>query len=104
LKNFYKLELLTFFSRVRDTEGDLLSYDEVVVKFLVPNNASFINYVKLISAIPNNWIFDNDSNSNSYAKDFISFKEQIRQQIFALGKSNKVVYNYLKERNKVFAS
>jgi len=52
--------------QLHDSERDLFFYDEVVVKFdLVCNNASFINYVKLISAIPDSWLFDDDSNPSA---------------------------------------
>ena len=46
--------------------NDFLSYDELAKKHkLVPNNVSFINFIKMKAAIPHSW----ETNSNTYCQE-----------------------------------
>ena len=46
---------------------DLLTYDEAALKFnMNANNTSFIEYIKLISALPDHWENNNDSEAEVF--------------------------------------
>ena len=82
--------MIDFFQLVLP-DGDLFSCDEMVIKFkMTPNNHSFIEYVKLISAIPMIWLKEN--HTLSVASNFNQFKEKILTQIEPLSRSNRTVY------------
>ena len=73
------------------------SYDTLSANFgLTPNDYSFIKHVKMTSAIPLTWQDETQSNQH-----FLLFKEKIIQLITLLGKSNKTVYSFLRNKNKV---
>jgi len=41
-----------------DSNGNFWSYDDIAAAYkLTPNNESFIEYIKLMSAVPENWNF-----------------------------------------------
>ena len=61
---------------------------------MIPNNTSFIKYIKLNSAIPVAWIAT--INRNSYAPFYAvsDFKQAVTQQIAGLGSSSKIAYKF----------
>ena len=63
---------------------------------LTPNNYSFIKHVKTTSAIPLAWQDETQSNQH-----FLLLKEKIVQLVALLGLSNKTVYTFLRNKNKV---
>ena len=73
------------------------SYDTLSADFgLTPNNYSFIKHVKMTSAIPLAWQDATQSNQH-----FLLFKEKIIQLVALLGKSNKTIYTFFRNENKV---
>ena len=61
--------------QLKKINNELFSYDEIAIIFgMTPNNQSFIKYIKLISALPLEWI-NNDYPSNVLYK-FIEFKKK----------------------------
>ena len=68
-------------------------------KCLTPNNQSFVKYIKLISALPLEWI-NNDYPANGLHK-FIAFKKKMLSQIELLGQSKKTAYTFLREKFKI---
>ena len=70
--------------------GNFKSYDEIATEYnLIPNNRSFIEYIKLISVVPHRWqlnsVFDNERNE---------FIENVLQNLQTYGKSTKSFYDY----------
>ena len=59
------------------------------------SNQSFVKYIKLISALPLEWI-NNDYPANGLHK-FIEFKKKMLSQIELLEQSNKTAYTFLKK-------
>jgi len=41
-----------------DSNSNFWSYDDIAAAFLTPNNESFIEHIKLMSAVPGNWNFN----------------------------------------------
>ena len=73
------------------------SCDTLSVHFgRTPKNYSFLKHVKITSAIPLAWQDETQSNQH-----FLLFKEKIIQLITLLGKSNKTVYTFLRNKNKI---
>ena len=90
---------IVHFQHLLNANGDLLSYDEMASAFaLSPNNSSFLKYIKMVAAIPENWL---DENPNLTSTSYVSFKEKSLQKSGFLGKTNKAVYNFLRENNKI---
>ena len=56
------------------------------------NNQSFVKYIKIISALPLEWI-NNDYPATGLHK-FIEFKKTMLSQIELLGQSNKTAYTF----------
>ena len=85
------------FEQLLDSDGNMKSYDTLSVDFgLNPNNYSFITYVKMTSAISLTWQDETQSNQH-----FLLFTEKSIRLITLLGKSNKTVYSFLRNKNKV---
>ena len=79
--------------------GNFKSYDEIATEYdLIPNNRSFIEYIKLISVVPHRWqlnsVFDNQRNE---------FIENVLQNLQTYGKSTKSFYDYFFFKNRIFA-
>ena len=77
--------------QIVDINGNFKSYDEIATECnLIPNNRSFIEYIKLISVVPHRWqlnsVFDNQRNE---------FIENVLQNLQTYGKSTKSFYDYL---------
>ena len=77
--------------QIVDINGNFKSYDEIATEYdLIPNNRSFIEYIKLLSAVPHQWqlnsVFDNQRNE---------FIENVLQNLQTFGKSTKFFYDYL---------
>ena len=68
---------------------------------MIPNNASFIKYIKLVSAIPMAYIITINSNYHKPSYVFSDFKQTVKQQIAALGSLTKTVYKFLRGKVKV---
>ena len=101
LKNFVKLGFLIFFSSL-NSDYELYSYNEVASAFhRIPNNSSFIKYIKLISAIQMTWITTINSNSCESSHAFSDLRQTVKQQIAALGSSSKTAYKFLRDKIKV---
>ena len=66
---------------------------------MTPNNQFFVKYIKLISALPLEWI-NNDYSANELHK-FIEFKKKMLSQMELLGQSNKTAYTFLREKSKI---
>ena len=76
--------------QIVDINGNFKSYDEIATEYdLIPNNRSFIEYIKLISVVPHRWqlnsVFDNQRNE---------FIENVLQNLQTYGKSTKSFYDY----------
>ena len=100
LKNFAKPGFLFF--QLLNTDFELYSYDEVALAFhMIPNNTSFIKYIKLISAIPMAWVTTTNINSHEPSYAFSDFKQTVKQQIAALSSSSKTAYKFLRDKVKV---
>ena len=85
------------FEQLLDSDGNMKSYDTLSVDFgLIPNNYSFKKHVRMTSAIPLAWQDETQSNQH-----FLLFKEKIIQLVSLLGKSNKTVYTFLRNKNNV---
>ena len=103
LKNFAKPGFLIFFSCF-NSDYKLYSYDEVASAFhMIPNNTSFIKYIKRTSAIPMAWITTINSNSREPSYAFPDFKQSVKQQIAALAISSKTAYKFLRDNVKVLS-
>ena len=77
--------------QIVDSNGNFKSYDEIATEYdLIPNNRSFIEYIKLISAVPHHWqlncVFDNQRNE---------FIENVLHNLKTYGKSTKLFYDHL---------
>ena len=77
-----------------DVNGNFKSCDEIATEYdLIPNNCSFIEYIKLKSAVPHHWqlnsVFDNQRKE---------FTENALQKLQTYGKSTKCFYDYLFSR------
>ena len=66
---------------------------------MTPNNQSFVKYIKLISALPLEWI-NNDYPANGLYK-FLELKKKMLSHIELLGQSNKTAYTFLGEKSKI---
>ena len=66
---------------------------------MTPNNQSFVKYIKLISALPLEWINNNYPANGLYK--FIKFKKKMLSHIELLGQSNKTAYTFLREKSKI---
>ena len=85
VEEFCKAGIFYFF-QLLNSDFELYSYDEVASAFhMIPNKTSFIEYIKLISAIPMAWITTANSNSHNPSWAFSDFKQTVKQQINALG-------------------
>ena len=86
--------------QLKKTNNELFSYDEIGIMFnMSPNNQSFVKYIKLISALPLEWI-NNDYPANGLHK-FLEFKKKMLTQIELLGQLNKTTYIFLREKSKI---
>ena len=77
--------------QIVDINGNFKSYHEIATEYnLIPNNRSFIEYIKFISVVPHRWqlnsVFDNQRNE---------FIENVLQNLQTYGKSTKSFYDYL---------
>ena len=77
--------------QIVDINGNFKSCDEIETEYdLIPNNRSFIEYIKLISAVPHRWqlnsVFDNQRNE---------FIVNVLQNLQTYSKSTKSFYDYL---------
>ena len=68
---------------------------------IIPNNTSFIKYIKLISAIPMTSITTSNCNFHKPSYSISDFKQTVKQQITALGSSSKTAYKFLRDKVKV---
>ena len=68
---------------------------------MIPNNTSFIKYIKLISAIQIAWITATNSNFHEPSYAFSDFKQTVKQQIIALSSLSKNAYKFLRDNVKV---
>ena len=101
VEEFCKAGIFDFF-QLLNSDFELYSYDEVASAFhMIPNNTSFIEYIKLISAIPMAWITTTNSNSHNPSCAFSDFKQTVKQQITALGSSSKTAHKFLRDKVKV---
>ena len=78
--------------QIVDINGNFKLYDEIAAEYdLIPNNRSFIEYIKLISVVPHRWqlnfVFDNQRR--------IEFIENVLQNLQTYGKSTKSFNDYL---------
>ena len=73
--------------------NDVLSYDELAKKHkLVPNNVSFINFIKMKAAIPHSW----ETNSNTYCQEDMPLSvEDLHEIHFPEGWTTKSAYQTL---------
>ena len=86
--------------QLKKPNNELFSYDEITIIFgMTPNNQSFVKYIKLILALPLEWI-NNDYPANGLNK-FIKFKKKMLSQTELLGLSNKTAYTFFKEKSKI---
>ena len=77
--------------QIVDINGNFKSYDKIATEYdFIPNNCSFIEYIKPISAVPHHWplhsVFDNQRNE---------FIENVTQNLQTYGKSIKSFFDYL---------
>ena len=77
--------------QIVDINGSFKLYDKIATEYdLIPNNRSFIEYIKLICVVPHRWqlnsVFDNQRNE---------FIENVLQNLQTYGKSTKSFYDYL---------
>ena len=77
--------------QIVDINGNFKLYNEIATEYdLIPNNRSFIEYIKVISAVPHHQqlysVFDNQRNE---------FIENVLQNLQTYGKSTKSFYDYL---------
>ena len=92
VEEFCKAGIFDFFQLLK-SDFELYSCDEVASAFhTTPNNTSFIEYIKLISAIPMAWITTTNSNSHNPSCAFSDFKQTVKEQITTLGSSSKTAY------------
>ena len=100
MKSFFKREFIYDLYQLKKPNNELFSYDEIAIIFgMTPINQSFVKYIKLISALPLEWI-NNDYSANGLYK-FIEFKKKMLSQIELLGQSNKTAYTFLREKSKI---
>ena len=98
-EEFFEAEIYDLY-QLKKTNYELFLYDEIAIIFgMTPNNQSFIKYIKLISALPLEWI-NNDYPANGLHK-FIEFKKKMLSHIELLGQSNKTAYTFLREKSKI---
>ena len=75
---FCKAGISDFF-QLLNSDCELYLCDEVASAFhMIPNNMSFIKYIKLISAIPMTWIITTNSNSHELSYAFSGFKKNFK--------------------------
>ena len=87
--------------QLKKPNNELFLYDEIAIIFsMTPNNQSFVKYIKLISALPLEWI-NNDYPANGLYK-FIEFKKKMLSQIELFEQSNKTAYTFLKKNQKSY--
>ena len=86
--------------QLKKPNNELFTYNEKAIIFgMTPNNQSFVKHVKLISALPLEYI-NNDYLANGLHKS-IAFKQKMLSQIELLGQSNKTAYTFLREKSKI---
>ena len=74
-----------------DSNGNFKSYDNLAIEYnLNPNNASFIEHVKLVSAIPDNWQLN-----SAYINRRGEFIDKILENLKSHGKTTKSFYCFL---------
>ena len=101
VEEFCKAGIFDFFQLLK-SDFELYSYDEVASAFhMTPNNTSFIEYIKLISAIPMAWITTTNSNSHNPSCAFSDLKQTVKEQITTLGSSSKTAYQFLRDKVKI---
>ena len=101
VEEFCKAGIFDFFQLLK-SDFELYSYDEVASAFhMTPNNTSFIEYIKLILAIPMAWITTTNSNSHNPPCAFSDFKQTVKEQITTLGSSSKTAYQFLRDKVKI---
>ena len=101
VEEFCKTGIFDFFQLLK-SDFELYSYDEVASAFhMTPNNTSFIEYIKLISAISMAWITTTNSNSHNPPCAFSDFKQTVKEQITTLGSSSKTAYQFLRDKVKI---
>ena len=102
VEEFGKAGIFDFF-QILKSDYEFYSYDEVASAFhMIPNNASFIKYIKLVSAIPMAYIITINSNYHEPSYVFSDFKQTVKQQIAALGSLTKtVVYRHFITRHLI---
>ena len=70
--------------QLKKPNNELFLYDEIAIIFgMTPNDQSFVKYIKLISALPLEWI-KNDYSAHGLCK-FIEFKKKMLSHIELLG-------------------
>ena len=98
VKKFCKAGIFDFFQLLY-SDCELYSCNKVASAFhMIPNNTSFIKYIKLILAIPMAWITTININSQEPSYVFSDFKQTVKQQIAALGSSSKTAYQFLNDK------
>ena len=55
IEEFFEAEIVDFWQLLNANDG-VLSYNEIG---LSPNNLNFLNYLKMVSAIPEDWLDEN---------------------------------------------
>ena len=84
MKNFAKPRFLIFF-QLLNSDFELYSYEKVASAFhTTPNNTSFVQNIKLISAISMALITTINSNYHEPSYVFCDFKLSVKQQIATL--------------------
>ena len=74
-----------------DRDGNFKSYDDIAIEYhLRPNNQSFIEYVKIISAIPAQWQLHGNfvNNRNRVIESLI-------EKLQSHGKTTKLFYHHV---------
>ena len=97
-EEFFEAEIYDLY-QLKKPNNELFSNDEIAIIFdMTPNNQSLVKCIKLISALPLEWI-NNDYPENGLYK-FIEFKKKMLSHIELLGQSNKTAYTFLREKIK----
>ena len=101
IEEFCKAGIFNFFQLLK-SDYEIYLYDKVTSAFhMIPNNTSFIKYIKFVSAILMTWSTTINSNSHEPSFAFSGFKQTVKQQIAALGSSSKTAYKFLRNKVKV---
>ena len=98
-KKFFEAGIYDLY-QPKKLNNKLFTHDEKAVIFsMTPNSQSFVKYIKLISALPLEWL--NNKHSANGLHKFIEFKKKMISQIELLGQSNKTAYTFLREKSKI---